>query len=245
MLSRYNTTLRRGPRLFRSAEPEKGWGSSKFCSVARILQCEELKERDVLHLHYTIHEFPQGYGSWPLNIRPPLRSLSNAMATLFDGIDTADVCFVVRHAKASDDCPKRIYAHTKILSSRCDYFRTLFQSGFSENDESFGDPESFNEDQWEQGSDSDYEDYTEEGIEMQVESNGQPNEDGLQQVEDIFENREADDISEKQEQKRGSGEHEMDSDSLDTEQMVSLNPVSDRAVTIVQHDVPGGQNLTS
>ncbi|TFK48457.1 hypothetical protein OE88DRAFT_1664268, partial [Heliocybe sulcata] len=75
---------------------------------------------------------------------------------MFDDVDSSDLCFIIRHNTVLEDCPRKIYAHSKILASRCPYYRTLFESGFSESEDHCAEPESFNDHQWEEQTDSDY-----------------------------------------------------------------------------------------
>ncbi|TFK48537.1 hypothetical protein OE88DRAFT_1664413 [Heliocybe sulcata] len=140
---------------------EVGWGTSELCKISDILKCRELENHDTAIIDYTIREYPDDRVSWPLDLHPPLRTLFDAMFAMFDDADTTDVCFFIRHSVASDDVPRRIYGHKKILSTRCDYFKPLFSSGFAEGQGTIMDPDAFNEHQWEQGSDSDYDDMTE------------------------------------------------------------------------------------
>ncbi|KZT21565.1 hypothetical protein NEOLEDRAFT_741133 [Neolentinus lepideus HHB14362 ss-1] len=135
------------------------WGERHFCPMDKVLEDDAVKMNDVMSLDYVVTEYPDDYlsQSAPLNLRPSLRSLRDMMAIMFDDADTADACFVVRHSAVSNDRPQRIYAHTKILMSRCGYFQTLFESGFVESKHAFDDPDTFTQHQWEEGSDSDYE----------------------------------------------------------------------------------------
>ncbi|KZT21553.1 hypothetical protein NEOLEDRAFT_1139158 [Neolentinus lepideus HHB14362 ss-1] len=137
-----------------------GLGTRQFCRISMISDNEVLREHDVLYLEYSIAEYPEGYFSWTLGLRPPLQQLSEVMASMFDDPDTADVSFMIDHPHASRSYPRPIYAHSRFLAARCDYFKTLFGSGFAENKESLhtlGDI-AWEESAWEQGSDSDYDD---------------------------------------------------------------------------------------
>lgn len=137
-----------------------GWGTRQFCRIDTISDNEVLRVNDVLRLDYAVAEYPEGYHSWTLGLRPPLQQLSDVLASMFDDPDTADVCFMIDHPHASRTWPRPIYAHTKFLAARCDYFKTLFSSGFVENKESLSGLGDMNweESAWEQGSDSDYDD---------------------------------------------------------------------------------------
>ncbi|TFK48527.1 hypothetical protein OE88DRAFT_1727782 [Heliocybe sulcata] len=137
-----------------------GLGTRQFCRIDTISDNAALRETDVLSLEYSIAEYPEGYFSWTLGLRPPLRELSEVMASMFNDPDTADVSFMIDHPHTSRPYPRPVYAHSKFLAARCDYFKTLFGSGFAENKESLlslGDM-SWEESEWEQASDSDYDD---------------------------------------------------------------------------------------
>ncbi len=59
----------------------------------------------------------------------PLKSLSEAFGRIFAAQDarTSDITFTF------DNCPNKLHAHKIILSSRCEYFRGLFDLGMKES----------------------------------------------------------------------------------------------------------------
>ncbi|TFK48535.1 hypothetical protein OE88DRAFT_1737780 [Heliocybe sulcata] len=153
-------------------------GEKKFCQISVIRHCEELKKKDAILLDYVIHEYPYDFGTWALDLPPPFKGIWDAMVSLFDDSSTADVRFIIRHSTRSDDRARQIYAHSKVLSSRCDYFKTLFQSGFSENESGSVDITAFEEHQWEQTSDSDFEDSEEDSNDLADGTSRPESEDG-------------------------------------------------------------------
>ncbi|EST08015.2 BTB/POZ-like protein [Kalmanozyma brasiliensis GHG001] len=81
---------------------------------------------------------------------PP--ALIEAMGSLLDDPDHSDVVFVIRrkhrHPKtgAFVTRERRIYAIKKILASRCEYFRDMFDSGFAEADATTGSDDEADDD---------------------------------------------------------------------------------------------------
>ncbi|KZT21562.1 hypothetical protein NEOLEDRAFT_1181577 [Neolentinus lepideus HHB14362 ss-1] len=112
------------------------WECCSLCDKSVISQDDDVKREDVTTLEYIVRECPSDYVSkdWPLNFKPSLTAIYDVAGSIFDDFETGDVCFVIRYSAAREEHPRRIYAHSKILATRCDYFKTLFQSGFSENE---------------------------------------------------------------------------------------------------------------
>ncbi len=74
------------------------------------------------------------------------------MGSLLDDPDHSDVVFVIRRKRRHPKTgaivtrERRIYAIKKILASRCEYFRDMFESGFLEADATTGSDEEGDDD---------------------------------------------------------------------------------------------------
>ncbi|EPQ56234.1 hypothetical protein GLOTRDRAFT_128180 [Gloeophyllum trabeum ATCC 11539] len=88
--------------------------------------------KDVAILRYVIDEYPSSALEWPLGLKPSVGGLCDSMHNIYDDPHTSDVCFLIHSRPGPRDEPKRIYAHSKILSRQSAYFGTMFESGFSE-----------------------------------------------------------------------------------------------------------------
>jgi len=101
----------------------------------------------------------------PVILTAPL-SFANIITDLFDDPDVSNVVFTISNPHRNSEVKKYIYAHTKILATHSDYFRTMFESGFSEASatEISSDGESAGSQQLEFFADSDFEDNEHEEI---------------------------------------------------------------------------------
>lgn len=122
----YTEPLRRY-RPTQYALPAIGWSTNWFSKSVVFDFLDRDPCEDMALINYTIIEQSDAI--------PPTRAITsfpNVAASLFDDEETSNVVFAIsdpRHSTRHDDY---IYAHTKILASRADYFKTMFSSPFKE-----------------------------------------------------------------------------------------------------------------
>lgn len=69
--------------------------------------------------------------TWSIERKLPLETIPEVMtseakiiASLFNDKPTSDVVFVIHNPRKNSGLEERIYAHTKVLSAKCEYFET-------------------------------------------------------------------------------------------------------------------------
>ncbi|GAA5957289.1 hypothetical protein JCM3765_000414 [Sporobolomyces pararoseus] len=108
----------------REYNSSQGWGWSQFISLSRL--SEHCKDDDAFIIECAVYyqdilEDPS---------ITPCQELYKSMKDLFEDT-TTDVIFQIRPESSSFQ-QRTLLAHQKVLSSQMSYFKTLFNSGFSE-----------------------------------------------------------------------------------------------------------------
>ncbi len=120
------------------------WGWAQFASRDTVFYGNsEVQQANSFLVSVTITASAERPRPLSLGVTVP-PALIQAMGSLLDDPDHSDVVFVIRrkhrHPKtgAIVTRERRIYAIKKILASRCEYFRDMFESGFAEADATAG-----------------------------------------------------------------------------------------------------------
>ncbi|GAC92490.1 hypothetical protein PHSY_000043 [Pseudozyma hubeiensis SY62] len=128
------------------------WGWAQFASRSSVFYAnEEARQTNAFLISVTITASAEPPRSQPLGVMVP-PALIQAMGSLLDDPDHSDVVFVIRRKRRHPKTgvivtrERRIYAIKKILASRCEYFRDMFESGFAEGDATTGSDDEVNDD---------------------------------------------------------------------------------------------------
>lgn len=120
------------------------WGWAQFASRDTVFYTNsEVRETDGFLISVTITASAERPRPLTLGVTVP-PALIQAMGSLLDDPDHSDVVFVIRRKRRHHKTgaivtrERRIYAIKKILASRCEYFRDMFDSGFAEGDVTAG-----------------------------------------------------------------------------------------------------------
>jgi len=103
-----------------------GSGSDSWCSESRITAADLAPpgSPDSFIVFWSIERTTE-------TIPKPV-GLDSIVANLFDDKDASNAVFIISHPRKISDKEEYIYAHTKILSASSAYFKTMFESEFSE-----------------------------------------------------------------------------------------------------------------
>lgn len=128
------------------------WGWAQFASRDTVFYGNsEVQQANAFLVSVTITASAERPRPLSLGVTVP-PALIQAMGSLLDDPDHSDVVFVIRrrnrHPKtgAIVTRERRIYAIKKILASRCEYFRDMFESGFAEADATAGSDDEADDD---------------------------------------------------------------------------------------------------
>ncbi|CCF50546.1 hypothetical protein NDA11_001303 [Ustilago hordei] len=116
------------------------WGWAQFASRDTVFYGNsEVQQTNGFLISVTITASPETPRPLSVGVTIP-PALIEAMGSLLDDPDHSDVVFVIRRKRRHPTSgaivtrERRIYAIKKILASRCEYFRDMFESGFLEAD---------------------------------------------------------------------------------------------------------------
>ncbi|KAJ1033906.1 hypothetical protein NDA16_000114 [Ustilago loliicola] len=116
------------------------WGWAQFASRDTVFYANsEVQQTNAFLISVTITASPEAPRPLSVGVTVP-PALIEAMGSLLDDPDHSDVVFVIRRKRRHPTTgaivtrERRIYAIKKILASRCEYFRDMFESGFLEAD---------------------------------------------------------------------------------------------------------------
>lgn len=116
------------------------WGWAQFASRETVFYGNsEVQQSNGFLISVTITASAERPRPLSLGVTVP-PALIEAMGSLLDDPDHSDVVFVIRRKRRHPTTgaivtrERRIYAIKKILASRCEYFRDMFESGFLEAD---------------------------------------------------------------------------------------------------------------
>ncbi|KAJ1024292.1 hypothetical protein NDA18_004463 [Ustilago nuda] len=116
------------------------WGWAQFASRDTVFYGNsEVQQTNGFLISVTITASPEAPRPLSVGVTIP-PALIEAMGSLLDDPDHSDVVFVIRRKRRHPTSgaivtrERRIYAIKKILASRCEYFRDMFESGFLEAD---------------------------------------------------------------------------------------------------------------
>ena len=122
------------------SQKTSNWGWAQFASRDAVYYANsEVQQTNGFLISVTITASAQRPRPLSLGVTVP-PALIQAMGSLLDDPDHSDVVFVIRRKRRHPKTgaivtrERRIYAIKKILASRCEYFRDMFESGFAEGD---------------------------------------------------------------------------------------------------------------
>lgn len=128
------------------------WGWAQFASRDTVFYTNsEVQQTNGFLISVTITASAERPRPLTLGVTVP-PALIQAMGSLLDDPDHSDVVFVIRRKRRHPKTgaiitrERRIYAIKKILASRCEYFRDMFESGFAEGDATTGSDDEMDED---------------------------------------------------------------------------------------------------
>ncbi|SNX85210.1 uncharacterized protein MEPE_03919 [Melanopsichium pennsylvanicum] len=128
------------------------WGWAQFASRETVFyDNNEVQQTNAFLISVTITASPEKPRPLSVGVTVP-PALIEAMGSLLDDPDHSDVVFVIRRKRRHPTTgavvtrERRIYAIKKILASRCEYFRDMFESGFIEADATTSSDDEGNED---------------------------------------------------------------------------------------------------
>ena len=116
------------------------WGWAQFASRDTVFYSNsEVQQSNAFVISVTITASAERPRPLPEGVTVP-PALIEAMGSLLDDPDHSDVVFIIRRKRRHPTTgaiitqERRIYAIKKILASRCEYFRDMFEGGFLEAD---------------------------------------------------------------------------------------------------------------
>ncbi|CBQ68397.1 conserved hypothetical protein [Sporisorium reilianum SRZ2] len=128
------------------------WGWAQFASRDTVFYGNsEVQQTNGFLISVTITASAERPRPLSLGVTVP-PALIQAMGSLLDDPDHSDVVFVIRRKRRHPKTgavvtrERRIYAIKKILASRCEYFRDMFESGFAEGDVNAGSDDEMDDD---------------------------------------------------------------------------------------------------
>ncbi|CDU25313.1 uncharacterized protein SPSC_05147 [Sporisorium scitamineum] len=128
------------------------WGWAQFASRDTVFYGNsEVQQTNGFLISVTITASAERPRPLSLGVTVP-PALIQAMGSLLDDPDHSDVVFVIRRRRRHPQTgaivtrERRIYAIKKILASRCEYFRDMFESGFAEGDVNAGSDDEMDDD---------------------------------------------------------------------------------------------------
>ncbi|TKY89920.1 hypothetical protein EX895_001217 [Sporisorium graminicola] len=128
------------------------WGWAQFASRDTVYYANsEVQQTNGFLISVTITASAERPRPLSLGVAVP-PALIQAMGSLLDDPEHSDVVFVIRRKRRHPKTgavitrERRIYAIKKILSSRCEYFRDMFESGFAEGDVNAGSDDEMDDD---------------------------------------------------------------------------------------------------
>lgn len=126
------------------SQKTSNWGWAQFASRDTVFYGNnEVQQTNGFLISVTITASAERPKPLSVGVTVP-PALIEAMGSLLDDPDHSDVVFVIRRKRRHPKTgaivtqERRIYAIKKILSSRCEYFRDMFDSGFLEADATVG-----------------------------------------------------------------------------------------------------------
>ncbi|ORY43939.1 hypothetical protein BCR35DRAFT_311190 [Leucosporidium creatinivorum] len=116
------------------SDSARNWGYSSFAKRSdAYYNNPSVRLADAFLIVCTIVYSPTEPSPPPLPRLLIPTDLVTAYASLFDDPDYSDIVFRIRPSNRPDKPERRLYAIRKVLAGRCEYFETMFSSGFHES----------------------------------------------------------------------------------------------------------------